>query len=779
MGTFLFVRLKENPDHYKIEGDAPGRSLDERLEVICQKGISLLESHELIEGAPKLRCTESGDAMARYYIQFDTMKLFLALQEKAKTSEILSVISQAAEFKEIRFRAGEKNAYKDLNKNGSIKFPIPVNLDSSAHKVSLVIQSVLGCVELPTEDSKHRTEFNTAKAIIFQHAQRLVRCIIDCKSHVNDAVATRNALMLARSLGAQVWDDSPLHMKQLETVGIVSVRKLVAVGIKSIEELEMTEPHRIEGVLSRNPPYGSQLQEKAKAFPKLRVSIKMMGEPVIKKGENVSVNLKAEIGFLNEKVPEVFQRKPIYVCLLAEASDGMKVHFARISAKKLNKGQDVLFCAHLTHAMQSIRAYVMCDEIAGTLRHANLKPDIPPGAFPPPKSVEETDRQVAIENHAPNTAKRRAFGSKGKTMTDPERDEFGDEDIDDADLTRAEAEAFVHIDKFDDDSHHTEQPQRKKRKKSEVRETTEGNTTNIEEYWEPQQLANGKWLCNHPCKDKSVCKHLCCREGLDKKPKQPKTAKAKEDKKQSEPGSDPKQTHLNLSVSKKNTSLPRKDLSSGKNVSETARRKPDSSQEACKLNRLHNSIKTETRHVPTLDHNRSKDGGGAQSTRAGKARLSFLEAARSPKNEDTSDYGNDIWDSNDLVDAEESVYNQTASRANPSADINGPNEFDDEMLDMMDDGFEDPSHGDSTYDGRGVYDIDSSSYVDGNFADHDEVLPLDHSFGNNVVGTQATTMTSQANTREVSVNKKSNYLFVGESSDSAAHDLGLKPTDYD
>lgn len=44
----------------------------------------------------------------------------------------------------------------------------------------------------------------------------------------------------------------------------------------------------------------------------------------------MKANLKAEIGFMNEKVPEVYQRKVVYVCILAETSDGLKVHFCRI-----------------------------------------------------------------------------------------------------------------------------------------------------------------------------------------------------------------------------------------------------------------------------------------------------------------------------------------------------------------------------------------------------------------------------------------------------------------
>lgn len=278
--TFLYVRLKENPDYYNLDGNTAGRNLEERLENICNKEIALLEGNNLVHSAPKLQCTEFGDAMARYYLRFDTMITLLALPRQAKTSEILSSIAQAAEFHEIRFRIGEKTTYKALNQNASIKFPIPVNLDTPAHKISLIIQAVLGAIELPTEDQKQRMDFNTAKTLIFSNIQRVIRCVIDCQLHLQDSVTARNALALARSLGAYVWDDSPLHMRQLDGVGLISVRKLVAVGLKTVEDIETTEQIRLEHILSRNPPFGLQLQEKARAFPKLRVALKMVGNPV-------------------------------------------------------------------------------------------------------------------------------------------------------------------------------------------------------------------------------------------------------------------------------------------------------------------------------------------------------------------------------------------------------------------------------------------------------------------------------------------------------------------
>ena len=49
-----------------------------------------------------------------------------------------------------------------------------------------------------------------------------------------------------------------------------------------------------------------------------------------KNGPTVKVKIKADCGFLNEKAPVMFQRKPIFVCFLMERSDGVLVDFRRV-----------------------------------------------------------------------------------------------------------------------------------------------------------------------------------------------------------------------------------------------------------------------------------------------------------------------------------------------------------------------------------------------------------------------------------------------------------------
>lgn len=91
-GTFLYVRLGQNPSHYKLDGDAVDQDLNDRIERICKRDLALLEDTQLISSSDgRLRATEFGDAMARYYIEFKTMQVLLRLQRQAKMSDIVGV----------------------------------------------------------------------------------------------------------------------------------------------------------------------------------------------------------------------------------------------------------------------------------------------------------------------------------------------------------------------------------------------------------------------------------------------------------------------------------------------------------------------------------------------------------------------------------------------------------------------------------------------------------------------------------------------------------------
>ncbi|KIW93164.1 uncharacterized protein Z519_05769 [Cladophialophora bantiana CBS 173.52] len=521
--TFFYVRLKRNPSHYQIQEGVKENTEDDLLEQLCKKDLALLLDAGLIEHNARLTSTLFGEAMARYYVGFDTMKSFMRLPPKAKMSEILSVLAQAKEFREVRMLAGEKSFYKEINKAPEIKFPIKVDVALPAHKISLLIQAELGNVALPDGEhhKKHHQQSRIDKIPVFAHANRLIRCIIDCQIHLEDAISTRHALELGRSLAARVWDNTASQLRQVEGLGEVAVRKLASASINSIDTLLNTEPSRIELVLGKNPPFGHQLLQKLESFPNLRVSVKQTARE-LRVGDGARIKMIAEIGFLNNVLPRSFNKKNFSVCFLAETSHGALMDFRRFNPKKLQNDEQVCLTLHLTRPTSHVNCYVMCDDIAGTSKYAQLSlSDIP-------NSVYRNLRARENMQDEPENLKRNAGAS-----------EFWDEDFDDGgvndqDLLAVEAdgttiEVIEDIDDIDDILDKEDKKKWTKPSKQVLRQHGSENHERTEDsdvpfYRESIQLPSGRWTCQHDCNEcGKKCKHRCCKEGVAKPRRRPKT----------------------------------------------------------------------------------------------------------------------------------------------------------------------------------------------------------------------------------------------------------------
>ncbi|KAL8734656.1 MAG: hypothetical protein Q9166_001312 [cf. Caloplaca sp. 2 TL-2023] len=514
-GTFLYVRLAQNPAHYKLDGDATNLSLEDRIERVCQRDIDLLLDTQLVsDEGDKVKCTEFGDAMARYYVKFETMKALLSLEPRSKMSDIASN-NQAP-------IATEKKLLKEINGSNGIKYPIKIDIALSEHKRSLVIQSELGGVDFPADEqyNKFKRQHQQDKNTIFNHIHRLIRCVIDCQIYLQDAVTVRHALELARGFAARVWDNSPYQMKQVPNVGPAAVRRLANGGIHSIESLEAAEPHKIEMLMSKHPPFGSRVLATLKDFPKLRVSIKMTDKDV-KPGQPVRIKLKAEVGFMNMKPPTHFNRKAVNVCFLAERSDGNLIDFRRVSAMKLNNGQDILLSVDLIQQTQFVTCYVMCDEIAGTMRYAELKPDLPSSMFPALPSIMDQGQKVnqlagkGCDSTSTVPKKKSSIVSPATVLGD---ESLYDDGVVDADMFEA-GKFLALLDFCPIESFESEDKSGAPRSKARNDQRNNNDEADSHE-WTPTKLENGKWACNHKCKDKKA--HLCCHEGVDKPPKAPK-----------------------------------------------------------------------------------------------------------------------------------------------------------------------------------------------------------------------------------------------------------------
>lgn len=411
-------------------------------------------------------------------------------------------------------------------------YPINDTVNQTHHKISLMIQSHLGCIQYPdTNDAaKMRRQLVMEKKLVFERLQRLVRAVIECKAHDRDGIATRNALELVRALSAESWEGRATQLTQIPNIGPVGMRKLASKDVRTVLQLAEKDSVDIERLMSRQPPFGKKILDSLEAFPRLDFSVTTVGRQYSQPGKRdvLTVNAKATLRHLNHKAPPYWMKKVPAVTFFAESSDGTLQYFWRGTIKKINShgGFDLNFTVDFRHFSDYITCHFTCEGIVGTIVSKILEHGLPESAFPSRSTQQSKDSQVS---HASDIS--------------AEMDYLDQDGIDDSDLLQVVEEAMA--------APLTEEP--KKSKEEEMDEyplvdellevvtperelegqpfkkqhATDNNTEadgEADQYHdrEPVKLPNGKWQCNHACtggaptKAGKPCTHKCCQEGLDR-----------------------------------------------------------------------------------------------------------------------------------------------------------------------------------------------------------------------------------------------------------------------
>jgi hypothetical protein len=93
----------------------------------------------------------------------------------------------------------------------------------------------------------------------------------------------------------------------------------------------------------------------------------------IKCPDGVKIQVKADIGFINENPPQRFAGKLVYVCLLAETSDGRKIHFARIGFVVTIMAWNLPDCDQWTEAWTGTNSELLCASHRARSEHQLLR----------------------------------------------------------------------------------------------------------------------------------------------------------------------------------------------------------------------------------------------------------------------------------------------------------------------------------------------------------------------------------------------------------------------
>jgi ATP-dependent DNA helicase HFM1/MER3 len=284
------------------------------------------------------------------------------------------------------------------------------------------------------------------------------------------------------------------------------------------------------------------------------------------------------------------------------------------------------------------------------MRDATVKPQIAPSMFPAPKPS-----QSDTPPHQSNMSKRRADTTKPVRKPSTTSDEFGDDDIDDDTLAKAALGdlEFDHIENYANPIDTITRKNTSMNKSTEAKSTAKNKSiskstdaTADDDGQDPARLANGKWACNHPCKDRNACKHLCCKEGMEKPPKRKSAPKRlQSDEERSQPQQKAltqkgKETHtrLQLTASKRKSSGPIEELDL---TQQEKKRKADYGTNGPRdyrdLHQLHKTV--QGKELPSSLHSVMHRKPKYCYSQGGDHSLSFMEPPADTRPCSSSDYG--------------------------------------------------------------------------------------------------------------------------------------------
>jgi ATP-dependent DNA helicase HFM1/MER3 len=286
------------------------------------------------------------------------------------------------------------------------------------------------------------------------------------------------------------------------------------------------------------------------------------------------------------------------------------------------------------------------------MRTASVTPKIAASMFPPSKS--ESSALHEQERPTSNISRRRTETSSTSRRS---VDEF-DDGIDDDELVKVSLQDlnFDHINNYANPADTITRENTARNTLRTKSRNPEHSQSREQEDREPRQLENGKWACNHPCKDKDACKHLCCKQGMDKPSKKaaPKRIPSREDRTDldkpvseiSKEKSEKTQTKLQLTSSKRKSSAPIEELDlTQQEKKKKANHAKNGLKDVRELKKLHRSIqeKDPPSSVSSIMHQTHSYCYGQGAT----ADLSFLgmqSSSKRPGSVLSSDYGDLAFD---------------------------------------------------------------------------------------------------------------------------------------
>ncbi|XP_008458786.1 DExH-box ATP-dependent RNA helicase DExH17 isoform X4 [Cucumis melo] len=373
--SYLFVRMKKNPQKYAIKNGIPNHNMDKHMEDICIEKVNELSRHQMIwmdEDGFLLKPLDPGRLMTKYYLKFDTMKHIMHAPENCSLEEALRIICHAEEISWIQLRRNEKKLLNDVNndKDGRLRFHILGEKGKKKKRIQTREEKIFILANdcLTGDPLIHDLSLSQDMNSICSNGCRIAKCMKEYFVYRKNYKGTYNSMLLAKSLYQKLWDDSPFLLKQLPGIGMVTAKALHSMGIKSFEALAEADPRKIEIVTGRKYPFGNHIKESLSSLPP-KVDLKLEEAECPKQG-------KAKLIVTLTRMPQSYRpNKRHYAEMIVGSEEDNQILFhEKIRVDEFSSPYStVVLLSHPQQGKLTIKADLIFDEYIGIDLHRKLQ----------------------------------------------------------------------------------------------------------------------------------------------------------------------------------------------------------------------------------------------------------------------------------------------------------------------------------------------------------------------------------------------------------------------
>ncbi|OWB59328.1 hypothetical protein B5S29_g183 [[Candida] boidinii] len=524
--TFLYQRFMKNPLYYsEINKGLTTKNYDLELKLIKYFEMiinELIHNNMITEKNGNYTCTPHGITMAKHYILLPTMKLFIECDGGLSFPKFLELFCLSTEFKSQRLKHQEKKLFKEVNQSPLIRYKIESkNIETTEEKVSLLLQYELGGIEFPKYEGamKLHTSFVSDKMAIFRQASKILKGASEVFIERLELSLSIHALQLLRCIQGKCWENSPTVLRQIDGIGLVALRKLSNHNICSFSQLMQLTPPKLEYILNMKPPNGNRLLAKLARLPKFVATLTPnainSNLEFIKDVKGMELGIEVNIGLANKDPALKTDWNGTNTCvnIVSELNGTTLLDFRRIPLKKLCNSKSFMIKFRPQYSDDRVIVHINCDNLAGVgISPSAYLSDMVPSNMLLQLSKRKPTKYNLTQSQIPFIFEKSLSSIKNKQHQDDTTDSFSD--ISDYEILNILDNRVDHrtgnIPKKKEKDNRSLNPQDTNHTDELIPEVDNTFTRNHE------RNSDGTFKCNHKCKNRDKCRHLCCKSGIPK-----------------------------------------------------------------------------------------------------------------------------------------------------------------------------------------------------------------------------------------------------------------------